>query len=121
MNRDITPNTAEIKCDIFGLFEKKFEFKPNETWILPDNCFASKKWTIPLLQQRKLELNNVKGQLNEVPIDEWFKHTKLRDPSSFITPTLKKKFRAELVTQVFLVCLVSFTTSLTFSLIAGLV
>lgn len=85
--------------DINKYFNKKYKFKQSGSWEVPHSAFKSEKWFIPTLQDKKKQLNEVKGRLNSFPLDEWSKHTKHRDPSSFIIKYLRH-FNPELLTQV---------------------
>ncbi|KAL3285959.1 hypothetical protein HHI36_000474 [Cryptolaemus montrouzieri] len=79
------------------LFNKKFHFT-SFTYI-PEKVFTSPKWSISTLQKNKIQLNNVKAQLGKYNLEEWSRHTKHNDPSSFIIRFLKRRVEPELVTQ----------------------
>lgn len=83
-------------------FNKKFAFKWNEDWRLPeaDWVYRSERWALTQFQEMKEELNRVKGQLEEFDLDEWSLHTKRRDKSGAIFRELKKYVKPELLTQV---------------------
>lgn len=80
-------------------FNKKFEFSSDSSWSLPKSALNEKKWHLKKFQGKKLELNNVKSLLNKFDIEEWSKHTRYRDPSSFINRKLKQ-INPELLTGV---------------------
>lgn len=84
--------------DISKYFNRKYTFKYENN--VPKAAFSVEKWSIPSLQDKKKQLNEVKGLLNDFPLTEWSKHTKFRDPSSFIMRNLKQQFDPELLTQV---------------------
>lgn len=89
-------------ANIVKYFTKKYEFKSCEGFTLPDTAFVANKWLIKKLCEKKQLLNDVKGQLNSFSLPEWSKHTKTRDPSSFIMKDLRTIYDPELLTQVFI-------------------
>ncbi|XP_015839665.1 cap-specific mRNA (nucleoside-2'-O-)-methyltransferase 2 isoform X2 [Tribolium castaneum] len=104
------PNMSKSK-KIRHLFDKKIDFANNATFELPTEAFVLPKWSIPSFQNDKAELNRTKSLLNQFNLEEWSRHTKHRDPSSYITRFVKQKFHPELVTQAwckFYECLCSF-------------
>jgi hypothetical protein len=82
------------------LFEKKINFENNENFALPTEVYTCNKWSIPSFQSQKQELNNTKSLLNQFDLEEWSRHTRQRDYSSYVIRFVKQKFQAELVTQV---------------------
>jgi cap2 methyltransferase len=82
------------------LFEKKINFENNENFALPTEAYTCNKWSIPSFQSQKQELNNTKSLLNQFDLEEWSRHTRQRDYSSYVIRFVKQKFQAELVTQV---------------------
>lgn len=82
------------------LFDKKIDFENNDHFELPDQVYTSPKWSIQSFQNGKDELNRTKSLLNQFDLEEWSRHTKHRDPSSYIIRFVKQKFHPELVTQV---------------------
>lgn len=89
-----------IRKQISDLFDKKYSFENNKIYELPSDPFTCEKWSISTQQDKKTELNSVKSRLNCFNLEEWSKHTKTRDPSSFIVRFIKKQFDPELLTQV---------------------
>ncbi|RZC27700.1 cap-specific mRNA (nucleoside-2'-O-)-methyltransferase 2 [Asbolus verrucosus] len=85
--------------DLKYLFEKRLEFENNENFELPNEAYTCTKWSISALQTQKVELNKAKSLLNQFELDEWSRHTKNRDPSSYIIRFIRQKFRPELLTQ----------------------
>lgn len=83
--------------DVSVLFNKKFEFKAFTD--LPKQIFESSKWEIPTLQEKKIHLNDVKAELGRYNIEEWSRHTRHNDPSSFVMKFLREKIEPELLTQ----------------------
>ncbi|XP_044263152.1 cap-specific mRNA (nucleoside-2'-O-)-methyltransferase 2 [Tribolium madens] len=81
------------------LFDKKIDFANNDSLELPDEAYTCTKWSIPSFQNEKEELNRTKSLLNQFNLEEWSRHTKHRDPSSYIIRFVKQKFHPELVTQ----------------------
>jgi cap2 methyltransferase len=81
------------------LFEKKINFENNENFALPTEVYTCNKWSIPSFQSQKQELNNTKSLLNQFDLEEWSRHTRQRDYSSYVIRFVKQKFQAELVTQ----------------------
>ncbi|KAJ3619379.1 hypothetical protein MTP99_005064 [Tenebrio molitor] len=81
------------------LFEKKINFENNENFALPTEVYTCNKWSIPSFQSHKQELNNTKSLLNQFDLEEWSRHTRQRDYSSYVIRFVKQKFQAELVTQ----------------------
>ncbi|XP_045461206.1 cap-specific mRNA (nucleoside-2'-O-)-methyltransferase 2 [Harmonia axyridis] len=79
------------------LFNKKFQFK--SFTVIPQKIFEVPKWEVPNLQEKKINLNNVKAQLGRYNLEEWSKHTKHNDPSSFVIKFLKDQIEPELLTQ----------------------
>lgn len=90
----------KLGVNIDKYFAKKYDFKAFEGFVLPDVAFVADKWSIKRLCDKKQLLNNVKGQLNAFSLSEWSKHTKFRDPSSFIMKHLRTTYELELLTQV---------------------
>lgn len=86
--------------DVNKYFNKKYTFHYDDKWQLPKRAFMVNKWSVPSLQDKKVKLNGVKGQLNGFPLLEWSNYTKQRDPSGFIIKYLKQQFNPELLTQV---------------------
>lgn len=83
-------------------FNKKFSFKFNNEWCLPEPewIYRSDRWHVTQLQEMKDELNRVKGQLEEFDLEEWSQHTKRRDKAGAVFKELKKVVKPELLTQV---------------------
>lgn len=86
--------------DITKYFNRKYSFELQNAWQVPSTAFSTKKWSISSLQEKKKKLNQVKEQLNPFPLQEWSKHTKHREPSSFVMRNLKQQADPELLTQV---------------------
>lgn len=86
--------------DISKQFDKKYAFKSDNTWKIPETAFSAEPWSIPSLQEKKQKLNAVKSLLDPFPREEWSKHTKQRDPSSWVIRFLRQRFEPELLTQV---------------------
>lgn len=99
VNRE-DPQKFNINIDKY--YSKKYEFKANEGFTLPNVAFVANKWSIQKLHEKKQLLNDVKGQLNSFSLSEWSKHTKFRDPSSFIMKYLTTTYAPELLTQVYI-------------------
>ncbi|XP_044747042.1 cap-specific mRNA (nucleoside-2'-O-)-methyltransferase 2 [Coccinella septempunctata] len=83
--------------NVSALFNKKFQFKSFAD--VPRKIFEVPKWDILLLQEKKIHLNNVKAQLGKYNLEEWSKHTRHNDPSSFVIRYLKDRIEPELLTQ----------------------
>lgn len=87
-------------------FEKKFLFKKNSKWNLPDiqDLFQDNTLAIDVAKHSKLQdvkkcLNTVKNKLNDYSLEIWSKHTHKRDPSGSIGWFLNKDIGAEFVTK----------------------
>lgn len=85
-------------------FEKKFEFKRNHKWSLPDRTFTDdvsgkSKSNCDQLISVKEQLNTVKDKLNNYSLEAWSKHTHKRDPAGGIGWNLRKGINAEFVTK----------------------
>ncbi|KAJ8927799.1 hypothetical protein NQ314_019680 [Rhamnusium bicolor] len=80
-------------------FEKIYEFKSSEQCVLPSKVFESSKWLIPEFQNKKQELNKIKGLLGRFQLKAWSKHTAYRDPSGFVMKKLSENVHPELLTQ----------------------
>lgn len=87
-------NTNELD----NYFTKKFAF-PTNNYKLPTEVFTCEKWRIEELQQMKTELNTVKEKLNDYDLPTWSKHTRYREPSSFLISYLHNNYKIELLTQ----------------------
>lgn len=81
-------------------FRKKYTFKNNKEYTLPEEMFESERWIISYLQDLKKDMNRVKSLLSKYDLNTWSKHTAFRDPSSSIIKTIADKIRPELLTQV---------------------
>lgn len=81
-------------------FRKKYTFRSYHNYKLPEDVFESERWTVPLLQDLKKELNDVKSLLNNYDLKIWSKHTAYRDPSSSIIKKIAETVKPELLTQV---------------------
>ncbi|XP_063907109.1 cap-specific mRNA (nucleoside-2'-O-)-methyltransferase 2 [Zophobas morio] len=93
------------------LFDKKIDFEKTEALELPQEAYGCSKWSLPSFQAEKENLNKTKSLLNQFDLEEWSRHTKHRDPSSYIIRFVKQKFQPELVTQAwckFYECLCSY-------------
>ncbi|KAK9880454.1 hypothetical protein WA026_011700 [Henosepilachna vigintioctopunctata] len=107
--------------NVSQLFNKKFNFK--KFTKIPKRIFESSKWSINTLQQKKIQLNNIKAQLGKYNLEEWSRHTKHNDPSSFVIKFLKQRVEPELVTQAwckFYECLKQFQVIPDFNLMRNI-
>ncbi|CAH1173649.1 unnamed protein product [Phaedon cochleariae] len=80
-------------------FKKMYVFKITGQCVLPNSTFESPKWTIAELQNRKKELNKVKGLLSKYKLKIWTKHTANRDRAGFVIKKLSENIQPELLTQ----------------------
>ncbi|CAG9858242.1 unnamed protein product [Phyllotreta striolata] len=80
-------------------FNKIYFFKNHGQYSLPNEVFVSQKWSVPELQTRKQELNNVKGLLGKYVLKEWSDFTSKRDRAGLVMRKLSEKIKPELLTQ----------------------
>ncbi|KAG5878276.1 hypothetical protein JTB14_025862 [Gonioctena quinquepunctata] len=80
-------------------FKKIYIFKTSDLCTLPNTVFDSPKWAIPELQNKKHELNKVKGKLSKYKLKVWTKHTANRDRAGFVMKKLAESIKPELLTQ----------------------
>lgn len=59
---------------IFILNEKKWPLSPSDTW------FKSLFFNDEEFMHMRDQLNDVKSELNSMPLDKWHKHTKFQNP-----------------------------------------
>ncbi|XP_025833984.1 cap-specific mRNA (nucleoside-2'-O-)-methyltransferase 2 [Agrilus planipennis] len=77
-------------------FNKKFIFRG--PWTLPQKAYQEHIVNIEDFLDMKNKLNEVKSQLNDLPLEEWSKFTKYRDPSGSVIRSLRQ-FEPEILTQ----------------------
>lgn len=86
--------------DYEDYFKKKFVLGNVKEYQIPSIIFESPKWSIPTLQDKKRQLNEVKSLLNKYKLKVWSKHTSHRDHSGFVMKRLAEAIQPELLTQV---------------------
>jgi len=85
-------------------FNKEFVYPICETlsWTDPsiqNVMFSESRWTDPLLQDLKRDLNERKALLSDLDIVKWHNHTTQTHPGGLIMRMMKKHFNAEMCTQ----------------------
>lgn len=103
INNDNTTRKVPNGATVTQFFKKKFQFRKQLQWKLPliHSTFQGNEGnkTVPQLQWIKSKLNDVKDQLNDIPLDAWSKFTAKRDPSSAISWYIRTEIKAEFVTK----------------------
>ncbi|XP_026764430.2 cap-specific mRNA (nucleoside-2'-O-)-methyltransferase 2 [Galleria mellonella] len=92
---------GEFDVEINELFNKKFSFRFNNSWKLPD-CklwFSTPPWKVKDLEVLKSRLNFHKSQLNDFNIEEWSSHTRRRNPAGEVGWKIRCIVNPEFLTQ----------------------
>ncbi|XP_059051366.1 cap-specific mRNA (nucleoside-2'-O-)-methyltransferase 2 [Achroia grisella] len=91
----------EFETEINELFSKKYSFRFNSSWKLPDRklWFSSPPWKAKDLEVLKSRLNFHKSQLNDFNIEEWSSHTRRRNPAGDVGWKLRCIVNPEFPTQ----------------------
>ncbi|KAJ8038293.1 Cap-specific mRNA (nucleoside-2'-O-)-methyltransferase 2 [Holothuria leucospilota] len=96
-------STCQVDQKVRFLYEKTHRFKRQEDWILlnPELIFCQQNLSSKNLQELKEELNHVKGQLSDMDISKWHKHTSATHRGTIIlnSSRWKNRQRFELKTQ----------------------
>ncbi|KAL4703984.1 hypothetical protein ACJJTC_000370 [Scirpophaga incertulas] len=95
------PTSEDFEHDLNGLFNKKFNFRSNNLWKLPDfNLWLSTPpWHVKALDILKSRLNFHKSQLNDFNIEEWSSHTRRRNPAGEVGWKVRCVINPEFLTQ----------------------
>lgn len=83
------------------LFNKKFQFRFNSEWKLPniESWYSAPPWKIRQLDALKTRLNYHKSQLNDFNIEEWSSHTRRRNPAGEVGWKIRCVVNPEFLTQ----------------------
>ncbi|CAG9783352.1 unnamed protein product [Diatraea saccharalis] len=92
---------GEIEDELKDLFNKKFQFRFDNNWKLPDRnlWFSAPPWKVKELEILKSRLNFHKSQLNDFNIEEWSSHTRRRNPAGEVCWKIKCVINPEFLTQ----------------------
>ncbi|KAG6457778.1 cap-specific mRNA (nucleoside-2'-O-)-methyltransferase 2 [Manduca sexta] len=87
--------------ELNDLFNKKFQFRFNSLWKLPDagSWFSVPPWKVKELEVLKSRLNFHKSQLNDFNIEEWSSHTRRRNPAGEVVWKIRCLINPEFLTQ----------------------
>jgi cap2 methyltransferase len=91
----------DYEDELNDLFNKKFQFGFNNSWILPDHTlwFSTLPWKVKALEILKSRLNFHKSQLNDFNIEEWSSHTRRRNPAGEVGWKIRCVINPEFLTQ----------------------
>lgn len=83
------------------LFNKKFQFRFNSEWKLPniEAWYSAPPWRIIQLDALKTRLNYHKSQLNDFNLEEWSSHTRRRNPAGEVGWKIRCVVDPEFLTQ----------------------
>lgn len=92
---------GEFEMELNDLFNKKFQFRFNNDWKLPDRelWFSTPPWKVKELDVQKNQLNFHKSQLNDFNIEEWSSHTRRRNPAGEVGWKIRCLINPEFLTQ----------------------
>ncbi|CAH0405687.1 unnamed protein product [Chilo suppressalis] len=92
---------GEFEDELNDLFNKKFQFRFDSHWNLPDlnHWFSSPPWKVKELENLKSRLNFHKSQLNDFNIEEWSSHTRRRNPAGEVGWKIRCLINPEFLTQ----------------------
>lgn len=88
------------------LYNKKFKFTDEYgQWKLPDlsNWFvqtAEEPPQVPGLLEIKKQLDELKGQLDDMDFSSWSRHTHFTNRSGIVVSALRRDYEPEMCTQV---------------------
>ncbi|XP_026501113.1 cap-specific mRNA (nucleoside-2'-O-)-methyltransferase 2 [Vanessa tameamea] len=87
--------------ELNDLFNKKYQFRFNSEWKLPDRefWFSAPPWKVKALESQKSRLNFHKSQLNDFSIEEWSSHTRRRNPAGEVGWKIRCLVNPEFLTQ----------------------
>lgn len=87
-----------------NLFEKKFEFRTNVDFVLPNlkDLFTAEQWKVEKFIKLKKELIETKNLLNDKEIKQWRRHTTYTNRAGFVLNTVRCEIGPELLTQAWL-------------------
>lgn len=91
----------EFDDELNDLFNKKYQFRFNAEWKLPDreSWFSAPPWKVKTLESQKVQLNFHKSQLNDFSIEEWSSHTRRRNPAGEVGWKIRCLINPEFLTQ----------------------
>ncbi|CAH2100439.1 unnamed protein product [Euphydryas editha] len=91
----------EFDDELNDLFNKKYQFRFNSEWKLPDreSWFSTPPWKVKTLESQKARLNFHKSQLNDFSIEEWSSHTRRRNPAGEVGWKIRCLINPEFLTQ----------------------
>lgn len=94
-------NNDNFNDELCDLFNKKFKFRFNDDWKLPEEgtWFSVPPWQVKELEVLKSRLNFHKSQLNDFDIEEWSSHTRRRNPAGEVTWKIRCAINPEFLTQ----------------------
>ncbi|KAM3957047.1 cap methyltransferase 2 [Aphomia sociella] len=94
-------SNGEFDVEISELFNKKFSFRFNSSWKLPESelWFSTPPWKAKDLEVLKSRLNFHKSQLNDFNIEEWSSHTRRRNPAGEVGWKIRCIVNPEFLTQ----------------------
>lgn len=92
---------GEFEVELNDLFNKKYQFRFNSNWKLPDReaWFSAPPWKVKELEILKNRLNFHKSQLNDFNIEEWSSHTRRRNPAGEVGWKIRCLVNPEFLTQ----------------------
>ncbi|XP_075990070.1 cap methyltransferase 2 [Anticarsia gemmatalis] len=91
----------DFQDELNNLFNKKFQFRFNNSWLLPEkqSWFSTPPWKVKQLEILKNRLNFHKSQLNDFNIEEWSSHTRRRNPAGEVGWKIRCLVNPEFLTQ----------------------
>lgn len=91
----------DYQDELENLFNKKFQFRFNNSWELPakDSWFSTAPWKVKQLEILKNRLNFHKSQLNDFNLEEWSSHTRRRNPAGEVGWKIRCLINPEFLTQ----------------------
>lgn len=97
---DTSTSQKDLSWILRECFSKRFTFESSD-WGLPDpdTLFTSEPWEIQQFLRQKKRLNAVKDELNDLPLQDWHKHTRRRNVAGNIIWQLRNKIDPEFPTQ----------------------
>ncbi|XP_034234318.1 cap-specific mRNA (nucleoside-2'-O-)-methyltransferase 2 [Thrips palmi] len=97
---NVSATSTDLNEILRESFSKRFSFESAD-WRLPDpdTLFTSEPWKINQFLRQKQRLNTVKDELNDLPLQDWHKHTRRRNIAGNIIWQLRNKIDPEFPTQ----------------------
>ncbi|CAG9575379.1 unnamed protein product [Danaus chrysippus] len=91
----------DFEEELNDLFNKKYQFRFNSEWKLPDqeSWFSTAPWKLKVLESLKSRLNFHKSQLNDFSLEEWSSHTRRRNPAGEVGWKIRCLVNPEFLTQ----------------------